>query len=195
MSLPEAKKTTQMVASAISDQYYTFAGMKQWENIRFKTGEEYYTRVQIIYYLLVIIPMVAFAFFYLEARKAEYEPLLEDSTQQLLLIGLPIGAFLSLILAFVLFYRIRNEAKLAEPLRRKLEVLYRANMWKYVGLTSATIMIAIGMWLTRQEVMGAWLGILLFLWSWNVPTRQRFGRDLKLSKEDRKKLVMDGEIE
>ncbi|HAA15588.1 MAG TPA: hypothetical protein DCE41_29325 [Cytophagales bacterium] len=169
--------------------------MKQWENIRFKTGEDYYNRTQTIYYLLVIIPMMAFAFFYLEARKVEFQPFLESSLHRLLLIGLPTGALLDLLLAFGAYYRIRNRAKKQESLRRKLEVLYRANMWKYVGLTSATILIALGMYLTRQEVMGAWLGILLFLWSWNLPTRQRFGRDLRLGKEDRKKMIFKGEID
>ena len=168
--------------------------MKQWENIRFKTGEDYFNRTNTLFYLLVLGPMLAFAYFYLEAMEAEFTPQYDAELHQLMLIVLPIGALIEVVIVYVLFFRFRKLAREQETLRRKLQVLYRANLWKYIGLTSSTTIIAAGMYLTQQEVMGAWMAILFMLWSISVPTRQKFGRELKLSRDDRKIMVHQGEV-
>ena len=169
--------------------------MKQWENIRYSTGEQYFSLTQTIYYLLVIVPLGAFSLFYLEARKDEFTPYLEDSLHNMAMVGLPLGALVVLALGFVLYFRIRKVARTYPTLRLQLNGLFRANLWKYIGLTLATLFITLGMYYTHQEVMGAWAGVLIMFWSLNVPTRQRFGRELKLSRPEREIMVYGKEIE
>ena len=174
---------------------FYFCRMKRWENIRFKTGEDYFNLTQTIFYLLVMVPLSLFAWSFLEAQAGEFTANLDEGTQNWLLILLPLAALGDTVAGHVFYFRLRAEARKETALRRKLEVLFRANIWLYAGLTTSTLIIALGMYLTQQEVMGAWAGTLLFVWSLNVPTRQRFGRALRLSRADREKLVYKGEIE
>lgn len=169
--------------------------MKSWSLKRIKTGEEYYNFTQTIFFVQVILPLTVFAIGYLEAQQNGFQADLTDSTLTLWLWASPLISLLIILVGFFLFYKQRSQARKLISLRAKLEALFMANLIKYSVLSVASIIITLGMFITQQEVMGAWTGIILFIWSLSLPTRQRFGRDLKLDRAEREVMVFKGQID
>lgn len=79
-----------------------------------------------------------------------------------------------------------NEEQLSRELDHKLDVFRAASLQKYMLLTASTVLVVIGFYLSAEEFYGALYGLMIIIFSVHRPTPERFGRDMRLKKEERK---------
>lgn len=78
--------------------------------------------------------------------------------------------------------------RLSPQIIRKFELFRAASMQKYLLLTASTVLVVLGYYLSAEEYYGAFYGILIVIFSVHRPTPERFIRDMRLNKEDRRAL-------
>jgi hypothetical protein len=154
-----------------------------------------------LFYLMVAIPLLAFIWIYLNLQAIRPWGYFADPdyaiyvNAAMLLLALSLG-----VLAFVQYRRrfegLEPEADKAhgkeEGVRERLVFKFRtfksASLQKYLLLTTCSLLVVVGYYLSAEAYYGAFYGLMIVIFSLHRPTPERFIRDMRLSKEERQAL-------
>lgn len=169
-----------------------------------------------LFYLMVGLPLVGFIWVYLNLAQIQPWGYFADPSWQVFLHAALLALALALgVMAFVQYRKrfnglepsteelpsrnsrstdsrsidFRNDGQpLSRQVDRKLEVFRSAALQKYMLLTASTILVVLGFYLSAAEFYGALYGLMIIIFSVHRPTPERFARDMRLTKEERKAL-------
>lgn len=158
--------------------------------LKFKNGEEYYNKIYILFNLFIAFPLVLFCYLLLLRQSKQLVPVLNNSTDRLLvLFSLLIAAGSLLFFAIKKFKRELAEQNVNEAFREKLIFYYRISKRKYSAFMLVGFMCVSGLYLTNHGVFIVAYILSVVLLSLKRPTLNGFIEDLKLSAEDEKILI------
>ena len=164
--------------------------------IAFKTGEDFYHKLQLVFNAIIALPLIPFALIYLDIQE-----------------GGEAVAFISAKLAFVLQWVLpalaggmaylghqHHKHQLptvfeAANLRAKLGHYYKIQLIKYLYFGAGLLISVAGYYLTRHNVFVVAFVFLLVLLSIGRPTLKKIIADLRLNKEEAEVLQEKEEIE
>jgi len=155
------------------------------DNKSFKTGEDFYHRLNFIFNLLVAIPLLPFAILYLINLKDQIPDIgLTDSVKTAFTIGLSAVAVIMMVKAVIDYRNQKNQLNSETVLRIKLIRLHEALIRKFLLLETASFLSILGLWLTQHKIHIAVFVVILVLFSLKRPTINMFLEDLQLKEKE-----------
>ncbi len=153
-----------------------------------KDLNHYLNSLNIVYYLLVGIPLILFSMVYLQY---ESESGFQDTTQirwlsHGLIIVLTAGC---LVLASVWYRKEIRKLNNTAPSSDKLIFFFRKSSIKYLLLCLGNLFPVAGLYLTGEQLFAALYAIALVVFSFSRPTIIRIFRDLKMSKSEQDTII------
>lgn len=156
------------------------------KNQLLKNTKEYFNTLNIIFYLLVGVPLMLFCILYL---KFEGQGGLQQTAQGnfsfFLHALIPLTTLACIAGAYVYYRKSRKQVKPETPLREKLLFFYRISMIQYGILFAANMLPVIGLYLSGEQLFPALYAVALVAFSINRPTIHRLIKALRLNKEER----------
>lgn len=147
--------------------------------MNFLTIGQYFNKLQSTLLLILIIPLLIFtALFFLTAG-------LPADIRSEYYIVISAAAFLDWVMALIIFNKKIKSARNQQGLGAKLDKYFGLTIVRYIILSSASLMLAVGMYLSGSDVfMMLYLVGLLLGGAW-WPTPGKVSRDLKLRGDER----------
>lgn len=162
----------------------------QTQNKTFNYPAEYINKLRGIFYIMVGLPLPVFLVVYLTLRDGTYSPPLQEWTPAWLLWGISI---LCLVLCAVGYIQFSKETKkirgLKAPIQEQLDQLISASRNKFLCLELATIINLIVYVLLGHTLFAGLYVAMLILFSMSNPTVHSVSTDLRLPKEEKRKLI------
>ena len=155
------------------------------DNKSFKTGEDFYHRLNFIFNLLVAIPLLPFAILYLINLKDQIPDIgLADSVKTAFTIGLSAVAVIMMVKAVIDYRHQKIQLNSETVLRIKLIRLHEALIRKFLLLETASFLSILGLWLTQHKIHIVVFVVILVLFSLKRPTINMFLEDLQLKEKE-----------
>ena len=150
-----------------------------------------FQRLSNLFYLMVGLPLLAFAWIYLNMATLNPPVFFEHPVYAwfwhlpvlLVMAGLTVGAYLWHRRQLKNYFSFAGKEQ--ADLEEKMEVFYRVSMGKYLMLTGAVLLAVLSLYLSGHGGYTALCGVLLLIFSVSRPTPQRLGRELRLKKEEK----------
>jgi hypothetical protein len=143
---------------------------------------QYFNRLHIVLFILLIVPLLVFIALYF-FRLGVAAP----SATDYYAVILP-AVVLDCLVSIIIFNKKIKSARNAQGLGTKLEKYFETTIVRYSLISSASLLLAVGFYLTQSDVFTALylggLGLAGFLW----PTSRKVAEDLRL-RGDEKELV------
>jgi hypothetical protein len=140
----------------------------------------------------ISLPLLIFAWLYLESSIDELEPVFkQEKTATLVLF------FAAVIMLLVVFFggRMYNKklgmARESKTLVNKLMIYRQALIKKFLSFGIASMVIVIGFYLTNIQLFAVFFALMIILFSINNPNSRKISKDLKL-KDREKEIVLKG---
>lgn len=151
--------------------------------MEFFTISQYFNKLQIALFLLLIMSLLAFSAVYLAVGGMPPDPRPEY------LIAIPGAAVLDWCAAMIIFSKKIKSLRHQQGLGAKLEKYFRLTIVRYAILSSANLLLAGGLYLTRSDVFTGFFagGLVLSAILW--PTSQKVTRDLRLKGDEREMVL------
>lgn len=164
-------------------------------SIKFNNVKEYYNKFNLIFHLLIAVPLLGFVVLYLEIHAGRLEPVLNNP----FLVNVLRYFFLFIIiltagLAFIYFLKHIEDARKEMGLKNKLRHYFSIGITKYAFLEASTTVSVIGLWLTNENIYAVLYIIVLMIFSVNRPTVYRISRDLKLKDIEKEVVIKKKEL-
>jgi hypothetical protein len=146
---------------------------------------EYFYKLANRCYLLILLPLGVFIYLYYQFESKKITPYIKDESITLIILaGIVV---LSLIYLTTVHWLSRKRLKKYSAevgLGRKLDRYYEIVMFRYSACSSSSLMMALGLLFTGNELFGIFfMGILLWIMlQW--PTTKRTCRDLDLKGDE-----------
>lgn len=160
-----------------------------------KNTTEYLNTLNIIFYLIVGVPLMLFCILYL---KFEGQGGLQQTTQGnfnfFLHALIPLITLACIAGAYVYYRKSRKQVKQKAPLKEKLLFFYRISLIQYGILFAANMLPVIGLYLSGEQIFPALYAIALVAFSINRPTLHRIIKALRLNKEERHNLIHNQDL-
>ncbi len=146
-------------------------------------------RINLIFYFIVCVPLVLFAIVYLGYEKAGgLKDTVGDNFSIPVHVLIPLFALASLVGSW-LYYRQALKTQLpSSGLSEKLRLFYKLLINRYLILIMGTLLVVLGLYLTREQLFSALYMVMLIASSLIRPTPARLIKDFNLSEEDEKAL-------
>jgi hypothetical protein len=161
----------------------------------YKTAEQYYFRLSLIFYVLAAAPMVPFIIVYLQMQDGAMTPLLGVELNSTITAILAVLAFGNVVLGMRLYKQEIQPLKSLTSLRDRLDLFLHASIVQYSCMEAATIMAVLGLYLTRMTFFVLlYLGMLI-IFAQVRPEMRRISKQLKMTKEEEEIVYQKKEIE
>ncbi|MEQ9422843.1 MAG: hypothetical protein RJQ09_00390 [Cyclobacteriaceae bacterium] len=156
-----------------------------FSNATFKNGEDFYHRLNLIFNLLIALPLVPFGIMYLATLRNALPEILSDvwliSLVNITITGL--AAYCCWI-GFAGFKSSRLQVPVAKPLRAKMIWLHKALMRMYLMFEAASILVALGLYLTQSKIHVISYVVILVIMSLKRPTLKLVVEVLQLNEPE-----------
>ncbi|MDA0196308.1 MAG: hypothetical protein O2887_13095 [Bacteroidetes bacterium] len=163
-------------------------------NTSFKTGEDFYHRLNFLFNLLVATPLLPFAVLYLLSIKDQIPDVgLSGVVKIVTTIILSIAAVVIATKAVMDYRNQKLQFDPAAPLRKKLIRLHEALIQKFLWLEVASFLSILGLWLSQHKIHIVVFVIILVIFSLKRPAIKMFVEDLKL-KENESRILRNKEL-
>lgn len=152
-----------------------------------QSAYEYFHILNIVFYILIALPLVAFCYAYLQYEgRGGLLPTSQFTALHAVIIG---GVALSIGLAFWWYRRAMQKVTDDWPFQRKLQFFYHRIREKYFLFMVANGLAALGLYLTGEQLFAAVYTVALVVFSLYRPTPRRVTTDLRLTQEEQDRLV------
>ena len=156
--------------------------------MNFISIHQYFSRLQSVFFALLVLPMLAFIALYFFSDEYQPDPRIE---YYVLIIS---AVLLDWVMAMVIFNKKIKTARNAQGLGAKLEKYFHITTVRYCFLCSSGIILAIGFYLSGSDVFTimylAALMLSVLLW----PTGPRVSRDLMLRGDERQMVYFKRDV-
>lgn len=162
------------------------------KEVNFSTPHEFHSKIGLVFNSALGIPLLPFAYICLEIKNRAFVGVFTGS-----LTGMIIGYLIPCISGFLVlhglqtFKRQLEEAKTQESLKHKLNFLYKAKKYYYLSVGLASVLMAVGLYLSTSGVIIVSYVILLFYMSFHLPLPKRYVKDLQLSGDEKEIILND----
>lgn len=155
----------------------------------FSENEQELNNLNIIYYAMVGLPLLAFLYLYLNVNDGQVfiEPL-EAETEKIILIILPVICLMAIGFAFISYGKKISSANDLAKLDEKMKFFIRASITKYAAMEFASLVAVLGYFLTTHIIFTTIYVAILLLFSVNRPTKYRVKKDLRLKQDERRNI-------
>lgn len=151
---------------------------------------EYLNVLNIIFYLTVGIPLILFCIVYLKFQgQGGLLPTTAENFYFLLHVFIPVLIVITIIFAYAYYRKQLKQKHLKVSLTEKLLFFYQISVNKYIILCIANMLAVVGLYLSGEQFFAALYAITLVVFSFSRPTPLRIIKDLKLNKDEQKKLI------
>jgi hypothetical protein len=155
--------------------------------MKFNSIREYFYKLHNVLYALVLIPLAVFVFIYLEFQNGSIEGhFRQDKPISLfLLIAICIAIVSDWVVALILFSNRLKSLRTVESLGKKLELYYKLTIVRFAIVVMGLIMLAVGLYLTENQIFTALFvcGLVLVSLIWPMPAK--VCNDLQLRGDER----------
>jgi len=155
--------------------------------MHYSSLREYFYKLHNLLYGIVLIPLLAFVVLYWQMQAGNVEGLLkqDEYLNKLLLIVFSVLVSLDWSISIVLFHRGLKATRTLDRLGRKLDRYFSFTMLRFALVVSGSIGLAIGFYLTENQLFTILFvisfALLLLLW----PTPTKVCDDLQLKGDER----------
>lgn len=155
--------------------------------MKFNSLREYFYRIYIVLYVLVLVPLLLFGYVYLEIRAERFTPMLGQDELTATVFAVVI---LTDWVAGIFLFRTGLKSVIGlMTLRERLEGYARLTIIRFAIICAGSFALGVGFFLTGDPALVALFGISLLVVSLLWPLPAKVCRDLKL-KGDERKLVL-----
>jgi hypothetical protein len=162
--------------------------------LAYKTADQYYFRLSLIFYLLAAVPMVPFIVIYLGMQEGDTLPVLGDELNPTITAVLAVLAFANVVLGMRLFKKEIVKLKSLTSLRDRLNLFLQASIVQYSCLEAAIIISVVGLYLTRMTFFVLLFLGMLIIFAQVRPEMRRIAKQLKMTKEEEEIVYQKKEI-
>lgn len=151
---------------------------------------DYINKLRIRLYLMIAIPIIVFAFLYLEYTRGISGPKPDSVSFNAFTNSLLVAIFASTI--FAAYYFFNKKVKNIRPVKdrkQQLDEYFKASMTRYYIILAGVGATTIGYGLTYNLYFAGFFVGYMFMISLNNPNMYRVFRHLRLSKESREQLI------
>ena len=145
----------------------------------FITISQYFNRMQSALFILLIVPLLVFATVYVLVSGMPPDPRMEYY------VIISAAVSLDWIMATLIFNKKIKSVRNEQGLGVKLDKYFRLTIVRYTMLSSANLLLALGLYLSRMDVFTALYVAGLVLAGLLWPTSRRVSGDLKLRGDER----------
>ena len=142
-------------------------------------------RINLIFHGILALPILAFAWFFLESNAGNLEPMVGGTTFGFVSLIVPVFILGICTLSFLIFRRKLTYIDEKLELSKKLESYYHAALIMFAGLEGALVLSIVGFFLTLSNTFTAMFVIVLVFFSLIKPTPNRIANHLRLEGEER----------
>ena len=155
--------------------------------MNFSSLKEYFYKLHNLLYGIVLIPLLAFVVLYWQMQTGSIHGVLRQNEylNQVILVGLSILVLIDWVISMVMFKRAVKATRTLDSLGKKLDRYYQFTFLRFGLVVSGSIGLAIGFYLTENQVFTilfvSSLALLLLFW----PTPSKVCKDLQLKGDER----------
>jgi hypothetical protein len=153
--------------------------------------EDFDRRISLVFHGAIGLTLLPFVFLYLEFTHDELVAVYPGFSY--LEATILVAVSLITYVAFRNYRRNLSEMDIDQNLKTKFERAFSIYVGFYLRLFIAAFILVFTYWLTGAGIMVVGYVILLFLLSLHRPTRERYSRDLPLTKGERDFILQKGE--
>ena len=146
--------------------------------MNFISVSQYLNKLQILFFVLLMAPLLVFITLYFFFPDNPVEPRKEY------LIIIPFAA-IDFILGMIIFNKKIKSVRNAQGLGAKLDKYFEITIVRYGFLASAGLLLALGFYLTKSDVFSALYALSLLLSAMYWPTAARVCHELMLKGDER----------
>jgi hypothetical protein len=145
----------------------------------FITITQYFNKLQSALYILLIVPLLVFIALYVYMSGKPADP------REAYYIIIPSAVLLDWVVATILFNKKIKSTRKAQGLGAKLDKYFRLTIVRYSFLSSGSLLLAAGLYLSGSDVFSALYLVMLVLSAVHWPSAAKVSRDLKLRGDER----------
>ncbi len=156
-------------------------------NMKYSSIREYFNSFYNTLYGILLVPLLAFAYLYLEQQAGNLETkILENNV---VIVVLAFFVLMEWVVSFILFNKGIKQACQLIALVERLEKYRTITIVRYVIISSSCLLLAIGFYLTTNQALTAMFVMGMILQSSFWPTTYRLANQLKLNGEEREMII------
>jgi hypothetical protein len=159
--------------------------MTKEQKIKPEEVSNFFHRLNIIFYSLLGISMVAFVLLYLGMKR---DGLLKNTfnlqTSESLMLTLPFLCVLTVPLAYVFYFMVLKKARNLSTLKEKLDGFKHAAITQYLVLFIGGALTVFLLKSFQEAVFAGVYCVIFFVFTVNRPSPEKIAKALKLKKED-----------
>ncbi len=158
-------------------------------NFPYKNSKDYQRKLLNVAYSAIGFPMIFFLWLLLKMTADDLYPMVSGPMEyvvifiSILLVG---GLIWMALVTFKSGITLSSEEKL---LKEKLIIYEKVSERKFLFLFIASAITTLGLYLCANQLFTAIYALLIVFFSIGNPTRDRIAADLKLTKEDKRKVI------
>ncbi len=146
--------------------------------MKFFTITQYFNKLQSALFMLLMGPLLLFIALYFYIAGQPVDPRMEY------FIFIPLAVLLDWLTAMILFNKKIKSARNAQGLGAKLDKYFGLTIVRYVFLSSGSLLMALGFYLSGSDIFAAIYGTGLILSALLWPTSRKVCRDLGLRGDE-----------
>lgn len=143
------------------------------EGKNFRSITDYFNMLNMIYYVLVAIPLVLFLIVYLNQKEVLSENGFLRAEQVYFKLALVIVVPLEVILGEFIFKKKMGKDFSQDFLQAKLHQYFQASLFRYASYFTASLMAVIALYFFIEGILVALYMVVLFSFSFIRPTKKR----------------------
>jgi hypothetical protein len=143
--------------------------------------KEYFYKFYSILLLVILLPIVAFIFLYLQPSVLQTD--FEYAPDSFILFSAVI--ILLWTMMFILFNKKIKSIRNRQGLRSKLEKYFQLTIVRYIAMSATGLILAVAFYILRNDFFTAFFVMHLMMTIWLWPTSAKVCRDLRLRGDER----------
>lgn len=158
--------------------------------------QQYFNTLNLMYYFMVAGPLGVFTYFYLNfSQQGIVQTAFPDQPDPVVIYIIPLATIIVMAFAHVIYRNLMHKIDLSLPLTEKLSKFAKYAIVKFALLEAASFLIVAGFALSKLKFYIILYVITLVVFSFHRPTQRRVSKDLKLNKEEKRKLWSEQDFE
>ncbi len=155
------------------------------------SGKEYVRKLINIAYLNIGIPLLFFAWVYLESNAETLIPKVAENQRLILFIPIVVTSLVFILFGHKKHSYFTKKARKEEDFVNKLVIYQKATTHRFIFYSISSLLITFGFFMTDFQPFAALFGIMIVLFSINHPNAKKVADDLRL-KDDNRKIILEG---
>lgn len=155
--------------------------------MKYNSIREYFSSLYNILYGILLVPLLAFVYLYLEQQAGDLSP--EITEGNMLVLGLGCVVVADWIVSFIMFSKGLQHVHQLKGFGERLEKYRTITIVRYAIISSSCLLLAIGFYFTTHQVLTALFVVGMIMQSSFWPTTYRVANHLKLKGEERDMII------